>query len=60
MIAAKYDWSEIPTGIKREFHCYWSILTLIALIFAFADSFYALKGKVHIIILVLKVIAYFP
>ena len=41
-IAAYYDWSEIPTGIKRSFHCYWSIFTLLAIVLSTADALYCL------------------
>ncbi len=48
LVAAQYDWSAIPTGIKRGFHCYWSLLTLLAIIFAFADSIHSLQGGVFL------------
>ena len=47
VIAAQYDWKEIPTGIKRSFHSYWAIFTLVGLIFAVTDSLFTLIGKSH-------------
>jgi hypothetical protein len=45
IIAAQYDWSEIPTGIKRSFHCYWSLFTLLGVILLFVDAVYTLAGR---------------
>ncbi len=44
-VAAQYEWREIPMGIKRSFHSYWSLMTLLGVIFTFIDSGYTLAGK---------------
>jgi hypothetical protein len=44
-VAAQYDWKEIPTGIKRSFHCYWSIMTLFSVSLLLVDSMYSLSGE---------------
>jgi hypothetical protein len=44
-VAAQYDWKEIPTGIKRSFHCYWSIMTLFSVSLLLIDSMYTLSGE---------------
>jgi hypothetical protein len=44
-VAVQYDWSEIPTGIKRGFHCYWSLLTLLGVFLLSVDAIYTLIGR---------------
>lgn len=45
-VAAQYDWNEIPMGIKRSFHSYWSLFTLLGVILTFVDSAYTLARKI--------------
>lgn len=42
-IAAQYTWEEIPTGVKRSLHNYWSLITLIAVVFNIIQAFHALS-----------------
>lgn len=41
-IAALYDWDEIPLGVKRSFHPYWSILTCCGLLLTLVESWMSL------------------
>eukprot|EP01033_Poteriospumella_lacustris_P000476 gene476-316_t len=37
-IAAKYAWEEIPRGVKRSFHNYWSVFSLVAIVLAIIQA----------------------
>lgn len=37
-IAALYSWEEIPRGVKRSFHNYWSFFTLFAVVLAISQA----------------------
>lgn len=37
-IAAKYSWEEIPRGVKRSFHNYWSVFSLVAVVLAIIQA----------------------
>eukprot|EP00981_Chlorochromonas_danica_P001176 scaffold261_cov169-Ochromonas_danica.AAC.10 len=41
-ISALYDWDEIPLGVKRSFHCYWSAFTFIGLICTLVEAWQSL------------------
>lgn len=46
-IAVQYRWEEIPTGIKRNFHSNWSIITIIGIACAISDAIFTLTSKSH-------------
>lgn len=41
-ICAMYSWEEIPLGVRRSFHCYWSAATLLGLLLTLVASWQSL------------------
>jgi hypothetical protein len=44
-ITGRYAWADVPTGIKRGFHSYWSLLTLLGLCTVLIEAIYTLASK---------------